>query len=104
MHELPHANFTKHGSYEPKPFVYTKLQNAKECTGTLVADVNGYVYHGRNMDKGTDQTRNITLKMTFIKSGIVIANVTDYYWFNVGFVTGFKSGVASISENWRNVY
>lgn len=66
-----------------------------------MADYNGVVYHGRNMDKEVPSTRNLTLQLSFVKSGIVIANATDYYWFNAGFVTGFKSGMVSLSENWR---
>lgn len=56
------------------------------------------------MDKGVESPRNMTLRMTITKNSVVVANVTDYYWFSVGFVTGFKNGSFSISENWRNIY
>eukprot|EP00825_Cyclidium_porcatum_P036092 TRINITY_DN3796_c0_g1_i1.p1 TRINITY_DN3796_c0_g1~~TRINITY_DN3796_c0_g1_i1.p1 ORF type:complete len:273 (+),score=50.27 TRINITY_DN3796_c0_g1_i1:125-943(+) len=82
----------------------SKFLDFKECTGVLAADSNGVVFHGRNMDKGVESPRNMTLRMTITKNSVVVANVTDYYWFSVGFVTGFKNGSFSISENWRNIY
>lgn len=56
------------------------------------------------MDKGVKSVKNLTLKITYTRDSKVVAVATDYYWFNVGFVTGFKSGVASLSENWRKLY
>lgn len=56
------------------------------------------------MDKGVASAKNLTLNITYTKSGQVLAVATDYYWFNVGFVTGYKAGVATISENWRKLY
>jgi len=39
--------------------------------------------------------------LRFIKNGQLIAEGADWYWFNVGFITGYKQGIAGLSSNWR---
>lgn len=75
-----------------------------DCTGVLTADTNGNIIHGRNMDKSVGSVKNMTLNITYTRNQQVIAVAVDYYWFNVGFVTGYKPGVVTISENWRKYY
>lgn len=48
FHELAHANFSATASDSQTESQETLTT---ECTGTLAADSNGFVYHGRNMDQ-----------------------------------------------------
>ena len=57
--------------------------------------------HGRNMDQEPAAIRNITLSMEIYSKGKLLGYAVDFYWFNTGFMTAFKPGVASLEENWR---
>lgn len=106
IHELAHADFNGTSAptaKDPESHGSSFLE-FRDCTGVLAADYDGKVFHGRNMDKNIPGARNLTLRLTFTKSSQVVAVAVDYYWFNVGFVTGYKSGVVSLSENWRKQY
>lgn len=61
----------------------------------------GIVIHGRNMDQSPDEARNLVLHLELYKSGKLVGESVDWYWFKVGFVTLLKYNVASLEENWR---
>jgi N-acylethanolamine-hydrolysing acid amidase len=89
FHELAHTEL----SLSARP---------KACTGVLVADAAGSVFHGRNMDQDPHQVRNLTVQMTFVDDkGDVVFEAVDWYWITTGVMTAVKAGVASMQENWR---
>lgn len=53
------------------------------------------------MDQSPDAIRNITLWITFTKSGYVVGEGVDWYWFTTGTSRMVRKGVASVQENWR---
>jgi N-acylethanolamine-hydrolysing acid amidase len=119
------ADFAAHGHPEVSVqwlslwFWFHELSHAAElnmglpeCTAILVAptDLSSPLVHGRNLDQMPLEARNITLTLTFVNSSNtvdpsvlapILFQAVDMYWMSGGFVTGFKSGHATMQENWR---
>ncbi|KAF4653026.1 hypothetical protein FOL47_010751 [Perkinsus chesapeaki] len=77
-----------------------------DCSALLVADKNGHVVHGRNMDQGApDYARRVTLQLKYVNGGSVMSDVEalDFYWFAGGMVTAVTPDGLSMQENWRSV-
>ncbi|CAD8052169.1 unnamed protein product [Paramecium primaurelia] len=71
-----------------------------ESTAVLLSTAD-QIIHGRNMDQGPPQIRNITLHLIIKKDGKYLGESVDWQWFKVGFVTLLKYNVASLDQNWK---
>jgi len=97
-HEIVHANYSCVNCKAATP----EWLHVGECTGVLVQDAGGHVLHGRNLDNGPQNLRNITLQISFVQNGSLVYVAVDWWWFTSGVETLMKPGVASISENMRD--
>jgi N-acylethanolamine-hydrolysing acid amidase len=81
----------------------------KDCTALLAlpADPAAEIVHGRNLDGGVPQGRNLTLHVVaYATDGatgarVVVYEAVDFYWFGGGFMTAQQAGGFTIQENWR---
>ncbi|KAA0716304.1 N-acylethanolamine-hydrolyzing acid amidase [Triplophysa tibetana] len=71
------------------------------CTSIVTQDINGNIYHGRNMDYPFDVLRNLTLDIHFIKNGKVAYRGTTFAGY-VGLWTGQSGNKFTVTANERN--
>ena len=91
MHELEHSDLAAPSSRHPRA-----------CTGIVAQRGGGGApTHVANMDQSPPSVRNVTLRVTFQRSGVVVAEAVDWYWFTTGLTRMVQRGVASLQENWR---
>jgi hypothetical protein len=91
MHELAHSDLAASSSRRPRA-----------CTGIVAQRGGGGApMHVANMDQSPPTVRNVTLRVTFQRSGVVVAEAVDWYWFTTGLTRMVRKGVASLQENWR---
>lgn len=77
------------------------------CTSIVAQDINGHVYHGRNLDYPHPVLRNLTVNVVFFKNGKVAYRGTSFAGY-VGLWTGQSPNKFTVSgdqrgnEHWWN--
>ncbi|XP_068598861.1 N-acylethanolamine-hydrolyzing acid amidase-like [Brachionichthys hirsutus] len=77
------------------------------CTSIVAQDVNGHLYHGRNLDYPHPVLRNLTIDVVFLKNGKVAYRGTSFAAY-VGLWTGQSPNKFTVSgdqrgtEHWWN--
>lgn len=72
------------------------------CTSIVMQDVNGTIWHARNLDYGfTDILRNITIRVDYQQGGKTVYSGITYAGY-VGLVTGQRPNVFTITMDERD--
>lgn len=89
FHELAHTELSK--------------LRPRSCTALLAVqeDEGGKVLHGRNMDNVPKELRNVSIHHVWKQNGEVVFESLTWYWITTGFMTGAKTGLTTLEENWR---
>jgi beta subunit of N-acylethanolamine-hydrolyzing acid amidase/Acyl-coenzyme A:6-aminopenicillanic acid acyl-transferase len=70
------------------------------CCTSVIVDKDDKTYHYRTMDWAMDELKNMTIEVTFTRSGIELYSATCWAGY-VGVLTGIRKGLASVSLNYR---
>lgn len=70
------------------------------CCTSVVIDKEDKTYHYRTMDWVMDELKNLTIEVSFERSGIELYRATCWAGY-VGVLTGMRKGMASVSLNYR---
>lgn len=77
----------------------------KSCSGilSLPVDKSMPMIHGRNMDEGPLEGRNITLHIKAVRGGQLLYESIEFAWFAGALFSILKLNTITLEENWREM-
>jgi hypothetical protein len=108
-HELAHINIESEAFQKRKceSFIETKggaTPFGPGCTAVIAQDMADNIHHVAIMDQVPIEIRWVVLHIRFVRSGVLVFEGADWYWFTAGVTRALRPGLCSLQENWRTIH